>query len=113
MRISIVLIIFFVLMLFDKGLTFAVLNQTAKNNPNVDSFSMEKNPLARFIFRKLGLIWGSILYGIISLGAMFLAFLTLRTILNEYVAMYIIILVFGLVIANNTFFLLKTLGVLS
>ena len=111
MKLIVVFTIFFILMLFDKGLTFGVIKQIEKN-PNVsDPIEVERNPLARFFFRKLGLVWGTILYGILSLITMFLAFFLFRSFFNEYIALYIIMMIFGLIIANNTFWLLNHAGV--
>ena len=111
MKLIIVFIIFLVLMLCDKGLTYGVIKQIEKN-PNVsDPIEVERNPLAKIFFRKLGLVFGTIVYGILSLITMFLAFFIFRHFFNEYIALYIVMMLFGLVIANNTFWLLNHAGV--
>jgi hypothetical protein len=106
----ILLLIFIVLILLDKGITTMNITQVNKNFPNStkeDYFKIEKNPLAKWFFEKFGLFGGSVLYGIVSLITLFGSFYLFTWITNERIALWIIFIIMGAVIANNSYFLLK------
>lgn len=107
MKIVLLLIIFLLLAFADKFITTVNINQAKRNFPNANPLNIEKNPLARYFFTKLGIIGGSIIYGILSVISMFIAFYLLRIGLNESLSLYFIFIVYGIVILNNLFFLLK------
>ena len=90
------------------------LNAIKKNFPEVDPITAEKNPLARFFFEKFGLTGGTILYGIISIFTVLLAMFFLSTFLKGLnvpnalsISLYVLMIIYGFVLANNLFFLLK------
>ena len=96
--------------LIDKGLTVASLHQINKNFPEADTLKAEKNPLARFFFDKLGLAWGTVAMTIFSIAWMS-AFWFLGSWIfgsdKQSVYLYILFLLYGFVIFNNIYFLLK------
>lgn len=112
---KILFIIFVVFVATDKIITVINLKQLQKNFPQAierNNYNAEKNPIARWFFFQFGLIWGTIIYGFISLLTIFLAFIILKFTFHESIALYTIILVYGLVIFNNIYFLLKYSGVI-
>ena len=109
-----VLIVIIILVTLDKGLTCLNIKMTEKNFPEVDRYSIEKNPVARFFFEKCGLVGGTILYGILSVLTFILALILLEWTLKLFgvvnaqsISLYIMMLLYGLVISNNLFFFLK------
>lgn len=105
-KILIILIIAIVLVFLDKFITVLNVNTVSKNNPNIDKFSIEKNPIQKYFFIKFGLIEGAIIYFLISLITFLVAYYCLSLIWPNY-ALYIMVMIYGLVIFNNLFFLLK------
>ncbi len=111
---KIVIIVLIILVVADKAITIVNLNAIKKNFPKVDPITAEKNPLARFFFQKFGLTWGTILYGIISLLTAFLFLFFLSTFLNGLnvpnalsISLYVFMIIYGFILMNNLFFLLK------
>ncbi len=111
---TIVLFIIIALVAADKLITVANINAVKNNFPHIDPLSIEKNPLAREFFKQHGLIWGTITYGIFS----FLTFLVFMFLLNWTlklfnvtnhlsISLYVIMIIYGIVILNNLYFLLK------
>ena len=72
-----------------------------------DKYSVEKNPVAKWFFEKFGLIGGTIMYFPWSILTVFAAFLLLRIPFGEKIALYILVMLYGLVLANNFYFLFK------
>ncbi len=115
MKILTLLLIFLVIVSLDKGLTFLVVQQTWKNFPEDikdDIYKAEKNPVAKWFFQKLGLNMGTIVYGLISILTLFLAFFILQLFFGETTALFIIFILYGAVIFNNAFHLLRFMGVI-
>jgi len=111
---SIVLTVILILVVLDKGITVMNIKSVEKNFPKVDPLSIEKNPVAKYFFEKFGLMGGSIIYGILSFLTFILALFILSWSLHFFfpttawsIALWILMLWYGLVIANNLFFLLK------
>ena len=111
---KIVIVVLILLVVADKVITIVNLNAIKKNFPEVDPIKAEKNPLARFFFQKFGLIGGTILYGIISLLTLFLVMFLLSIFLNGLnvpnalsISLYVIMIIYGFVLMNNLYFLLK------
>jgi hypothetical protein len=105
------LIIAIILVTLDKGLTAINIMSVQKHNPGTDPYAVEKNPLARYSFQKLGLLGGSIVYWIFSVMTFMLAIYLMRypaSIIapnNSYgVALYIIVILYFFVIGNNFYF---------
>lgn len=107
MDFKLLLIIFIVIVFLDKGLTAWNITEVNKHFPQVEPYSIEKNPVAKMFFEKYGLLNGSILFGIISVISLFLVFFVLDWIFNERIALWIIFIFYGAVLMNNTYFLLK------
>lgn len=116
MEFKILLIIFIILVLLDKGITAMNVIQVNKGKTSMD-YSIEKNPIAKWFFEKTGLFWGSLLFGITTIISMFIIIdLLSYTIMKgfgwnqvpaDYQALWIIFIVYGFVLANNSFFFLK------
>lgn len=109
-----IIIVAIVLIAIDKGLTVANIKAVEKNNPGVDPLSIEKNPVAKWSFQKLGLGWGTVLYGIFSLATFFFAMLLfyyparIWAPINGWgVSFYVMMLVYGFIIFNNLYFFLR------
>ena len=111
---TIVIFIIIALVAADKLLTVANINAVKKNFPNVDPLSIEKNPLAKAFFQQQGLLMGSRFYGIFSILC-FIAFMFLLSWTLKFfginnalsISLYVIMIWYGFVILNNTYFLLK------
>lgn len=113
---KLLLLIFFILVLLDKGLTAANILLVNKNYPlatKSDYYLVEKNPIAKWCFSKFNLAGGTLTYGIISILTLFIAFYILSFIFSERIALYVIFILYGLVIANNVYFLLKYARIIS
>ena len=111
---TIVLLVILFLVVLDKGLTIANIKAVEKNFPKTNAIEIEKNPVAKYFFTKFGLYGGSIIYGILSFLTFILALLLLSWSLHFFypttswsIALWILMLWYGLVILNNFFFLLK------
>lgn len=109
-----VLIVVVLLVGIDKIITVVNIKAVEKNFPEMNKYDIEKNPLAKFFFKKCGLLWGTIIYGILSVLTFIIALLLLEWTLKLFgvvnaqsISLYIMILLYCLVIGNNLFFLLK------
>lgn len=109
-----VLVVIIILVTLDKGITVMNIKAVEKNFPEVDKFSIEKNPIAKFFFVKCGLVGGTILYWFISILTFLLALILLEWMLKLFgvvnafsISLYVMILLYCLVIGSNLFFLLK------
>ena len=103
-------LIFALLVTADKLITVVNIKQVQKNFPDAvadDPYKIEKNPLAKWFFQKLGLLWGSVVYWVISLGTVFLFYYLFKLPFGPRVSLYIVMMVYGFVIVNNLYFLLK------
>lgn len=109
-----VLIVIVILVGIDKIITVVNIQTVEKNFPEMDKYDIEKNPVAKFFFKKCGLLWGTIIYGILSVLTFIIALLLIEWTLKLFgvvnaqsISLYIMILLYCLVIGNNLFFLLK------
>jgi len=110
MKFLTLLLIFFIIVVLDKGITFVNVKQTWKNFPESvkdDLYKAEKNPVAKWFFQKLGLTWGTLIYAILTIFTLFIAFFILQKAFGETTALFIIFMLYGLVMANNVFYLLR------
>ena len=109
-----VLLVIVLLVGIDKIITVANIQAVEKNFPEIDKFSIEKNPLAKFFFTKFGLIGGTIVYFILSVITFLISLklldwcLHLLKVTNSFsIALWIMIILYCVIIGNNLFFLLK------
>ncbi len=109
-----VLIVIVLLVGIDKIITAANIKAVEKNFPEIDKYSIEKNPVAKFFFKKLGLLGGSIIYFVLSVITFLIALklldwsLSLFRVTNSFsIALWIMIILYCIVIGSNLFFLLK------
>jgi hypothetical protein len=110
------LVIFIVIVLLDKGLTAINMIQVNKNFPDAmkgDAYKIERNPAAKYFFEQFGLWKGSFIYAIISIATLFTFFFIFSWVFSDRVALYIIFIFYGFVIANNTYFLLKYSAIIT
>ena len=98
----------------DKIITYYNIKAVEKNFPDVDKFSVERNPLARKFFQDFGLFWGNILYGFVSIVTFLLALALIKWTLSLFgipnplsIALWVMVVLYGMAIANNLFFLFK------
>lgn len=116
MNLAVVVLLLVMLVFLDKTLTYINVVQFNKNFPDVaknDHYKIEKNPLAKWFFVKLGLLGGTIVYGFVSVLTLLLAYGVFRTFLNAQMSLFIIFMIYGLVIFNNFFFMFKYMKVIS
>lgn len=102
--------IFLTLIAADKGLTVANIKQTWKNFPDEvkeDPFKAEKNPVAKWFFERYGLFKGTLLMALLSLITLFVALWVGKLFFKTAIVLYILIMLYGIVIINNLYFLLK------
>lgn len=108
--------IFAILVTLDKGLTAVNIHQVGKNFPSAvegDTYKIERNPLARWFFNQMGLIGGTFAYWVVGMATLFGAFFLAKPFFHESTILYTFMMVYGLVITNNTYFLLKYSMVIS
>lgn len=112
---TIVLMVAIILVTADKTITVMNIKSVEKHSPEIeDALKIERNPIARFVFRKCGLLFGAILYGIFSLGTFFIAMWLFHPAAKAYapnnawgVAFYIVFMFYCFVVANNIYFFLR------
>lgn len=109
-----VLIVIILLVGIDKIITVANIKAVEKNFPEIEPYSIEKNPIAKFFFKQCGLIGGTALYFVLSVITFIIALMLIEWTLKLFnvvnassIALYIMIILYCLVIGNNLFFLLK------
>jgi len=109
-----IIIVIILLVTLDKTLTVLNINAVKKNNPGVDPLSIERNPIAKWCFQKTGLAWGSILYGIFSIGTFLFAMWLFSFPARAYapdnamgVSFYVMMLLYFFIIGNNFYFWLR------
>lgn len=109
-----ILILIVCLVSIDKGLTVLNINAVEKNFPKIDKLSIEKNPLAKEFFKQYGLLWGTLLYGLFSILTFVVALLLLKWCLSLFnvtnslsISLWVLTIWYGIVIANNLYFLFK------
>jgi len=109
-----VLIVIVLLVGIDKVITFANIKAVEKNFPEIEPFSIEKNPLAKFFFEKCGLLLGTIFYFFLSVITFIIALLLLEWTLKLFgvvnassISLYVMMIIYCIVIGSNLFFLLK------
>jgi len=115
MKIGILIAIIVALVIADKILTITNVSIVKKNIPNcstANALSIERNPIQKWLMEKTGLYIGNVIGAIISLITIFIAFLLLRKVFGESGAIYLILIVYGLTITNNLYWLLKYARVL-
>jgi hypothetical protein len=107
-KLSVVLGIIILFVIADKLLTVANISQVRNNFPDVeDPIKVEKNPVARWLFKQSGLFLGSVILGIITIITTFLGYLLMKRSWGEGVALYIIFMLYAFIIFNNLYFFLK------
>ena len=109
MDFKILLLIFVLLVFADKALTMMNLTVLSKDKP-ANYLDAEQNIAAKWFFQKCGLLWGSILFGIVTLCTLFIMFYCFKSVFGVDKTLWFIFLVYGAVIFNNIFYLLKNLG---
>jgi len=110
-------IIFIVVCLFlmaDKFTTYMAISQLQKNNPNYNYLSAEKNPIARWVMQKCGLLWGNIIFFFVSVPIIYIACSGIQAMLKAFgvanyigIAWYVIFIILAFTVGNNTYFVLK------
>jgi hypothetical protein len=109
-----IIIVIILLITLDKTLTVLNINAVKKNNPGIDPLTIERNPIAKWSFQKTGLFFGSIIYGVFSIGTFLLAMWLFSYPAKAYapdnawgVSFYVMTLFYFLVIGNNFYFWLR------
>ena len=109
-----VLIFIIILIVADKAITFTNIKLVEHNFPEVDKFSIEKNPVAKSFFNRFGLYWGTALYALFSLVTFLIALVFLKWCLSLFnvsnpfsISLWVLTIWYFLVLGNNAFFLLK------
>ena len=111
MKIAVLLLIFAVLVFADKALTVANLSVMKSSNPDT-YLDAERNPAAKWFFVKFGLFWGTVLFFMLTMITLSLMYYSFQMVFGGYKTLWFIFLVYGLVCFNNTFYLLKNMGVI-
>jgi hypothetical protein len=109
-KFSIFLICIIIFTLLDKGLTLINLFQIKHNFPQVESTKAEINPLNRFILNYFGLYGGTIVMFIFSIIYSIGIWYFILFIFGKNAgstALYTMFVIYGFVVANNSYFLLK------
>jgi len=110
MKMIIILLVLVFLIILDKGLTIANIIQVNKHFPEAtkgDYFKIEQNPMAKWFFEKFGLWKGSFIFGIVSILIGLIAYFILALLFGEMASLWIICIIYGFVVFNNFYFLLK------
>jgi hypothetical protein len=98
----------------DKSLTYYSIHNLQKANPSADYLSAEKNPQAKWFMTKFGLLWGNVLYGILSIIIFYICIYVIQGTLQLFrvanyvgISWYVMFLVYSWTIGNNLYFVLK------
>lgn len=109
-----VIIVALILVTLDKGITIMNIKAVEKNHPEVDSFSIERNPVAKLAFKKFGLYGGSMIYWLFSLVTFFFALMLFYYPAHAWapknawgVSLYVMMIFYSFVIMNNFYFFLR------
>ena len=101
------------LIIADKIITLMNIKTVQRNQPSKDALSIEKNPLAKWLFREYGLAVGSILMTFVSAIQFIIAMIFLQWAFNPFVAnpfnvaFAIMVTLYGVTLINNTFWLIR------
>lgn len=112
---GIIILVIIILVTLDKALTVINIKQVENNFPEVKNpLSIEKNPIAKHLFEKFGLYGGTAIYWIFSIITFLIALgflswcISLFKVQNHLsISLWVMFIWYGIVIANNLFFLLK------
>jgi hypothetical protein len=103
----------------DKGLTAFNILSVQKNHPEVNALSIEKNPVAKVFYEKLGLVGGTVVYWVLSvftfLLATYLFSFPAKIIAPDNqlgVALYAMVIFYSFVIGNNFYFAFRYNGLI-
>jgi len=107
---KVLLIIFVIIIAADKLLTLWNMQILANNNPNY--LQAEKNIAARWFFGKFGLIGGTILFGMLTLISLLVVYYSFSFVFNPYKVLWVIFVIYGFTIANNSYYLIKNMGLI-
>ena len=110
MKWLILFLIFFLLVGADKLLTLWNLQILSNNNSNY--IAAEKNVAARWCFEKFGLIGGTVLFWIVTIATLSLAYYSFSLVFNPDKVLWVIFVIYGFVIFNNIYYLIKSMGVI-
>ena len=109
-----IIIVALVLITLDKGITVMNIKAVEKNHPDIDRFSIERNPIAKAAFGKFGLSGGSIIYWFFSLATFFFAMMLFYYPAKAWaptnawgVSLYVMMIFYSFVIMNNFYFFLR------
>jgi len=104
-----VIVVAILLVAADKTITAMTIKQVQKNHPAADPYSAEKNQLAKLFFQKFGLIGGSVVYGIISVGTFILAMWLLTQFFgtHNFYPWFIILMIYGYTLVNNVYYYIR------
>ena len=105
-KLTSLVLLFIILISLDKAITMWNLS-ILKDQGQTNYLNAEKNIAAKWFFEKCGLLWGTILFGLVTLGTLSLCFWALKALMNEYQALWIIFLIYSAVIGGNIFMLIK------
>lgn len=115
----ILFIVILILVTGDKLTTYYSIKNLQLNNPNVDYLQAEKNILARFFMQRFGLLWGNVLFALVSVGLFYIALRGIQISLQALnvtnyigISWYIMIIIYVITIGNNLYFVLKHAKVL-
>jgi len=109
MKIVVLLLIFVALVFADKALTMANLSVMKGSNPDT-YLEAERNPAARWFFMKFGLFWGTVLFGIVTMITLSIMYYSFQSVFGGTRTLWFIFIVYGAVIFNNIYYLLKNTG---
>lgn len=109
MKIAILLLIFFILIGADKILTLWNMQALSHTNPNY--LEAEKNVAAKWLFLKCGLIWGTVIFWIITMITLSIAYYSFSMVFDQYKVLWVIFIVYSAVIGNNLYYLLLNMKV--
>lgn len=107
-KITSLLLLFVILIVLDKGITMWNLS-VLKDQGQTNYLNAEKNIAAKWFFEKCGLLWGSVLFGLLTLCTLSLCYWGLKSLMNDYQALWVIFLIYGMVIFGNVFQLIKNM----
>ena len=109
-----VIVVAIILITLDKGITIMNVKAVARNHPEVNPLSIERNPIAKKSFETFGLYGGSVLYWFFSLATFFFALMLFYYPAKAWaptnawpVALYAMMIVYSFVLMNNFYFFLR------
>lgn len=111
---GLLLLAIFLLIAADKVTTYLCVQGVQNNFPEASANNVEKNLMAKWLLDKCGNFWGNVIMSVISLVMAWIILFCVKLVSIKFghieylnYAIYALLVIYGFVIANNTYYALK------